>query len=75
MGRVVARTGKKRHAYTFLVGKPEVRRALRRPGCRWADSIKMYQIHRTGQHELDLPKQYRNKRRAHANAVMNVRVS
>ena len=56
MGGVVACTGKRRNAYTFLVGKPEVRRALRRPGCRWADSIKMYQRHRTGQHELDLSK-------------------
>jgi len=75
MDGVVARTGKKRHAYTFLVGKPEVRRSLRGPGCRWADSTKMYQIHRTGQHNWIYPKQDRNKRRAHANAVVNVRIS
>jgi hypothetical protein len=28
-------------AYVFLVGKPEGRRQLGRPECRWEDNIKM----------------------------------
>jgi hypothetical protein len=38
----VAQMGEKRKAYRLLVGKPEGRRPLRRPRCRWADNIKMY---------------------------------
>jgi hypothetical protein len=34
--------------YMFLIGKPEVSRALRKPRRSWADNIKRYQIHRTG---------------------------
>jgi hypothetical protein len=37
----VARMGDKRNAYRILVGKPEGRRPLGRPRCRWADNIKM----------------------------------
>jgi hypothetical protein len=33
--------GGKRNAYRFLVGKPEGKRPLGRPRCRWMDSIKM----------------------------------
>jgi hypothetical protein len=33
-----------RNTYKVLVGKPERKRALRRPGHRWKDSIKM--VHR-----------------------------
>jgi hypothetical protein len=29
------------HAYRILVGKPEGKRALRRPGRRWEGNIKM----------------------------------
>ena len=28
-------------AYSFLVGKPEGKRSLGRPRCRWEDNIKM----------------------------------
>jgi hypothetical protein len=33
----VARMGEKRNAYRLLVGKPEGRRPLGRPRCRWVD--------------------------------------
>jgi hypothetical protein len=31
----------KRNAYRILVGKPEGKRPLRRPGRRWMDNVKM----------------------------------
>jgi hypothetical protein len=37
----VARIGEKRNVYRLLVGKPEGRRPLGRPRCRWIDNIKM----------------------------------
>jgi hypothetical protein len=33
--------GAKRNAYGIFVGKPEVKRPLGRPTCRWVDNIKM----------------------------------
>jgi hypothetical protein len=33
--------GEKRNAYRILVGKPEGKRQLGRPRCRWAAYIKM----------------------------------
>jgi hypothetical protein len=33
--------GGKRNAYRILVGKPEGKRRLGRPRCRWVDNIKM----------------------------------
>jgi hypothetical protein len=33
--------GKKRNVYRLLVGKPEGKRPLRRPRCRWVDNIEM----------------------------------
>jgi hypothetical protein len=38
----VARTGEDRGVHRVLVGKPEGKRPLRRPRCRWEDNIKMY---------------------------------
>jgi hypothetical protein len=35
----VARIGEKSHAYRILVGKPEEKRPLGRPSCRWVDNI------------------------------------
>jgi hypothetical protein len=37
----VARMGRKRNAYTVLMGKPEERRPLRRLGFRWKNNFKM----------------------------------
>jgi len=37
----VAFRGERRGVYSFLVGKPEGRRPLGRPKCRWEDNIKM----------------------------------
>jgi hypothetical protein len=37
----VARMGEKRNAYRLLVGKPEGKRPLGRPRCRWVDNIAM----------------------------------
>jgi hypothetical protein len=39
--RHVALIGQKRNSYKVLVGKPEVRRWLGRPKCKWKDNIKM----------------------------------
>jgi hypothetical protein len=33
--------GEKRNVYRLLVGKPEGKRPLGRPRCRWMDNIKM----------------------------------
>jgi len=33
--------GKRRSAYLILVGRPEGKRPLRRPGHRWDDNIRM----------------------------------
>jgi len=33
--------GEMRNAYRILVGKPERKRPLRRPRCRWEDNIRI----------------------------------
>jgi hypothetical protein len=38
----VARMGERRVAYRVLVGKPEGKRSLGRPRCRWQYNIQMY---------------------------------
>jgi hypothetical protein len=37
----IARMGEKRNAYRIFVRKPEGKRPLGRPRCRWVDNIKM----------------------------------
>jgi hypothetical protein len=37
----VARMGEERNVYKVLVGKPEGKRPLDRPRCRWEDGIRM----------------------------------
>jgi hypothetical protein len=37
----VARMGEGRNVYRVLVGKPEGKRPLERPRCRWEDGVKM----------------------------------
>jgi hypothetical protein len=41
MGRACSINGEKMNAYRRLVGKPEGKRLLGRPGCTWVDNIKM----------------------------------
>jgi hypothetical protein len=36
----IARKGERRDVYRVLVGKPEGKRPLGRPRCRWEDNIK-----------------------------------
>jgi hypothetical protein len=39
--RHITRMGEKRNVYRLLVGKPEGKRLLGRPRCRWVDNIRM----------------------------------
>jgi hypothetical protein len=41
MGRACSKYGEGRGVYRVLVGRPEGKRPLRRPRCRWEDNIKM----------------------------------
>jgi hypothetical protein len=71
----VARMGKKRNAYRLLVGKPEGKRPLGRPRCRWVDNIRM-DLREVGCGDVDwigLAKD-RNRWRALVNSVLNLRV-
>jgi hypothetical protein len=71
----VAQMGENRNAYRLLVGKPEGKRPLGRPRCRWADNIKidLLEIGWGGVDWIGLA-QDRDKRTALVNAVMNLRV-
>jgi hypothetical protein len=63
------------YLHCVLVGKPEGKRPLGRPRCRWEDNIKMnLQEGGCGDIErIDLA-QYRDRWRAFLNAVMNLQV-
>jgi hypothetical protein len=41
MGRACSTDGANRNTYKTLVGKPEKKRHLGRPRCRWGDNIKL----------------------------------
>jgi hypothetical protein len=71
----VARMGEKRNVYRLLVGKPEGKRLLGRPRCRWMDNIKMGLLEiRLGDVDwIDLV-QDRYRWIALVNMVMNLRV-
>jgi hypothetical protein len=67
--------GEKRSAYRLLVGNPEGKRPLGRPGLRWVDNIKM-DLLEIGWGRVDWIglAQDEDKWRAFVNAVMNLRV-
>jgi len=70
----VARIGNIKCAHRGLVGKPEEKRPLGRPGHRWEDNIKTdLQKVGVGIDWIDLA-QDRDRWRAVVNAVMNLRV-
>jgi hypothetical protein len=71
----IARMGEKRKTYRLLVGKPEGRRPLGRPRCRWVDNIRMG-LGDVGWGDVDwigLAKD-RKRWRALVNSVLNLRV-
>jgi hypothetical protein len=67
--------GEGRGVYRVLVGKPEGKRLLRRPRCRWEDNIKMdlQEVGCGGMGWIGLA-QDRDTWQALVNAVMNLRV-
>jgi hypothetical protein len=71
----VARMGERRNAYRVLVGKPEGKRLLGKPGLRWEDNIKM-DLREIGWGGIDWINldQDRDQWRAPVNTVMNLRV-
>jgi hypothetical protein len=71
----VARMGEERIVYKFMVGKPEGKRPLGRPRCRWEDGIRM-DLREIGLGGVDCIRlsQDRGRWRAVVSAVMNLRV-
>jgi len=71
----VARMGEDRVVYRVLVGKPEGRRPLGRPRCRWVYNIRM-DLKEVGCGYMDWIglAQDRDRWRALVSAVMNLRV-
>jgi len=71
----VARIGERRGVYRVLVGKPEGKRPLGRPGCRWEDNIEMdlQELGCGGMNWIELA-QDTYRWRTLVNAVMNLRV-
>jgi hypothetical protein len=71
----VARMGAKRNVYRLLVGKPEGKRPVGRPRCRWIDNIKM-ELLEIGFNVADWIGLAQDRYRwiALVNSVMNLRV-
>jgi hypothetical protein len=71
----VARMGEERKVYKVLVGKPEGKRPLGRPRCRWEDVVRM-DLREIGLGGVDWIRlsQDRDRWRAVVSAVMNLRV-
>ena len=70
----MARTGNIKCAYRVLVGKPEGKRPLGRPGHRWEDNIKMDLQEVGGGIDWIELAQDRDSWRALVNVVMSLRV-
>jgi len=72
----VARMGESRGVYRVLVGKPEGKRLLGRPRCRWEVNIKM-DLHEVGYGSIDWIEldQDRDSWRAVLNVAVNLRVT
>ena len=71
----VARMGEERGVYRVLVGKPEGKRPLGRPGRRWVDNIRMgLQEVGCGYVDWNGLAQDRDRWRTLVSAVMNLRV-
>jgi hypothetical protein len=71
----MARMGEGRGVYRVLVGRPEGKRTLERPRCRWEDNIKMdlREIGIDGANWIQVA-QDRVRWRAFVNTAMNLRV-
>jgi hypothetical protein len=71
----VTHLGKSRGLYRVLVGKPEGKRQLERPRCRWEDNIKvdLQEVGCEGRDWINVA-QERNSWRALVNAVMKLLV-
>jgi hypothetical protein len=69
----VALMGEKRNAYRLLEGKPEGKRPLGRPRCKWVDNIRM-DLGEVGWGDVDWIglAQARNRWRAVVNSVLNL---
>ena len=67
--------GEERGVYRVLVGKPEGKRPLERPRCRWVDNIKMV-LQEVGCGYVDWIglAQDRDRWRKFVSAVMNLRI-
>jgi hypothetical protein len=67
--------GERRVVYRVLVGKPEGKRQLGRPRCRWEDNVRMdLQEVGCGREDWVGLAQDRDRRRALVSAVRNLRV-
>jgi hypothetical protein len=65
--------GEKQYAYRILMGKPEGKRPLGRPRCRWLNNVKM-DLRETGWDGMDWIDlaQNRDQLRALVDTVMNL---
>jgi hypothetical protein len=69
----VARMGEKRNGCRLLVGKPDRRRPLGRPRCRWVDNIRMGLVEvRWGDADRIGLAQDRDRWRALVDSVLNL---
>jgi hypothetical protein len=73
MGEACSTNGEQKDAYRILMGKPEGKRPLGRPRCRWEDNIKMElkEIGWGGMDWIDLA-QDRDQWRALVYTIMNL---